>query len=454
MQLTKLISKINSLSKVEKEIFLSSLSKAQLIALYQFPDLFLFPKQIIPDTVLSRYIILRCGRRFGKTVSGSAWLAKRIKAGAKSIGLAGAKHEDVFKIMVPNLLNWFDPITRSKIKINEQKHQITFPTCICHTYTSDAENRGSSLEYLWCDELGSWCQSIDEKVKERFQIIDTAVSVGPNPQTIITSTPKSFSLYREIQREIDASNPDYYLITGNMNDNPYLSEEYRRIEKKKYANNAFGRQEYFGELITDNPNALWSYDLLAKCQEPSARSLLLANGVPSQQFYEETGRTVIAIDPSMSMTGDETGIIVATIWKDKVLIVKDASGTYSPNEWANIANNLAYIYKADRIVAEKNQGGDLVAANLRNVNPNLPISTIHAKKGKMTRAEPVAALYEQNKVIHLNSFPKLEQQMVEYSGAGGKSPDRMDALVYAVSELALQPIDNQHRGGVVNTIYW
>lgn len=424
----------------QKADFIGSLSLKELYALYDNPDLFLFDKQIIPDTN-ARYIILRCGRRFGKSVAGSAFIAKKIKAGAKQIGLAGVKHEDIWKIMVPAILSWFPKKFRDKSNINQQKHMVILPNgCQLHTFTSDAENRGMSLEYLWCDEVGSWCDSIDEKVKMRFQIIDTAVSSGPHPQTIITSTPKPFTIYKEWQKEIDNNNPDYHLIIGNMNDNPFLSENYKRIERIKYGSSRFGRQEYFGELLLDTPGALWTNDMLDKCRANAPESIY---------------RIVLAVDPAASAKGDETGIIVAGLAKDgNVYVLLDASGHYTPDAWANKVNKLFNEYKVDRIIAEKNQGGDMVEYTMKTVNPFLPIKLIHANRGKILRAEPVAALYEQGKVKHINVFNELEHQMMTYTGNNNQqSPDRLDALVYAVSELMLEGSYSQ-RAGSINVGYY
>jgi len=443
------IDKFRSLSIEEKKQLVNNLSPAARLELWKYPELFLFKKQEIPQGNW-KYCILRCGRRFGKGRAGAAWVARKVINGAKVIGICGATYEDVYKIMVPYILDCFPP---GQATYNKQSHIITFTNYPCQIYcmSSDKENRGTSLEALWCDEICAWCDSIAEKVEERFNILDTACSIGSNPQTLITSTPKPFPLFIKWNKYIEEKHPHYIMVTGTMWDNPFLSDEYRNKEVEKYGTTRLGRQELYGDLLLDIPGALWQRSWIDNYRLYLSEFLEKINGY----FIDKTkypptlylAKTVVAIDPAVSHHdgSDETGIVVASLGSDGHLyVLEDASGSYSPDQWAQKAIDLFYQYKANVIVAEKNQGGNLIANTLRTYDQYVPIDLVHAKQNKITRAEPVAALYNRGLVHHVtnsksvNNFKDLEDQMTHYdANPKTDSPDRMDALVYAIHALAL-----------------
>jgi len=194
--------------------------------------------------------------------------------------------------------------------------------------------------------------------------------------------------------------------------------------ERRYAGTRLGRQELDGEILDDNPGALWKRDGIDAARVRVAPDLR---------------RVVVGVDPAVtsSATSDETGIVVAGLGYDgRFYVLGDYSGRYSPEQWASRAVQAYRGHKADRVVAERNQGGDLVERNLRTVDRNLPVTTVHAKRGKALRAEPVSSLYEQGRVSHVGSLAALEDQMTAWDPSGdGESPDRVDALVYALTEL-------------------
>lgn len=433
--------KFQSMSLEDRRHFLSKLSVVELKSLYSNPDLFLFDKQIIQGD--ERYIILMCGRRFGKTVGGSAWLAKKILEGAKSVGMCGATHEDVAKLMVPALMSWFP----YKLNYNQQHHKITgFKNgAVVHCFTSDRESRGFSLSYLWNDEICNWCDSVPEKVEERFKILDMAVSVGNNPQTIITSTPKPFPLFIKWQKKIAEGNPLYKLITGTMFDNPFLSPAYKQAQIDEVGSSRFGRQELYGELLTEVEGALWSQDMITNSHSISMD--VYKNTIADKSII----RTIVAVDPSVSDgQGDECGILVASIDSNNTIyILADRSGQYTNDQWAQQTIKALNDFEASSIVIEKNNGGDLVKKNILSLDNNVHIKSVTATKGKIDRAQPVAALYERGKVKHIGielasqdrrgtSLDKLEYELTHFTGnPKEKSPNRLDALCWAVHELRL-----------------
>jgi len=205
-----------------------------------------------------------------------------------------------------------------------------------------------------------------------------------------------------------------------------LSETAIAQLKEKYEGTRLGRQELYGEVLDDLEGALWSY---------SAFDM----GRMDKMDMPEFNRIVVAIDPAVTSdeNSDETGIVVAARCNNnQYYVLDDGSHKASPDGWARKAVSLFHTYGADRIIAEVNNGGDLVERVIRTIDMNVPYSKVHASRGKLVRAEPIAALYEQGRVHHVGEFKELEDQMVSYTPNSRKSPDRMDALVWALTELS------------------
>ena len=196
--------------------------------------------------------------------------------------------------------------------------------------------------------------------------------------------------------------------------------------KSRYEGTALGRQELYAEILDDVEGALWSNKMIEETRLPDGTEI-------------ELTQIIVAIDPAVTNNenSDETGIVV--VGKDinnEYYVLEDSSGKYSPDGWARKAINCFYEWEADRIVAEVNNGGDLVERVLRNIDSNVPYRSVRASRGKMVRAEPVAALYEQRRVHHIGVFEELETQMCTYIGQTNPSPDRLDALVWGLSEIS------------------
>ena len=285
--------------------------------------------------------------------------------------------------------------------------------------------------------MGSWLGN-SEQIKQRFYSIDTCVSAGYNPQTIITTTPITIPLFHEWKRAIDSGDRRYRLITGTMFDNPYLTDQYRESEVKKYGQTRLGRQEIYGEQLAELEGALFTKAAIDRNR--------------TQLTRVDCSRVLIAVDPAITSTSqsDETGIIVMGLTgsavesgKTRAVVLADLPGRYTPKEWAEVVANAFQQYQADYITAERNQGGDLVASNLTAANPLLQpfIKTIHATKSKKLRAEPVSNVLDDDRILFSGEFPELEQQMIEYVGTGSSSPDRMDAFVYGATELLIKNQD-------------
>jgi predicted phage terminase large subunit-like protein len=231
-----------------------------------------------------------------------------------------------------------------------------------------------------------------------------------------------------------------------------LSASFLNFVKNRYGNSAFGRQELYGELIFESPGALWRRDTIkyveqlteAVASEDAAEcctSLIETerNSARHQAATKDFARVVIGVDPAVTYndSSDETGIVVMARGLDgKGYVLDDCSGRYPPSVWSSKVVQKYHDFQADLVVAEVNQGGDLVLEMLRSLNRNIPFSGVRATRGKVTRAEPIASLYERGLILHMRTFPKLEDQLCEYvPGEYKKSPDRLDALVWAATEL-------------------
>ena len=219
---------------------------------------------------------------------------------------------------------------------------------------------------------------------------------------------------------------DVYVTQGNTFENQAnLAESALEMLKERYEGTTLGRQELYAEIITSADGALWKLEQIERARVSKAPPLK---------------HILVAIDPAVtnSADSDETGIMcVGKDENNEYYVLEDRSGRYSPEEWARKAVELYERYDADRIVAEVNNGGDLVERLLRSIDAQVPYRSVHATRGKLVRAEPIASLYEQDKVHHVGRFPELESQMVSYTGERSKpSPDRLDALVWGLSELA------------------
>lgn len=274
--------------------------------------------------------------------------------------------------------------------------------------------RGVQFHRAWCDELASW------RYRESFDNLMMALRLGQNPKCIITTTPRPTKLIKEL-----AQRDDTQVIRGNTFDNmKNLAPSAIAMLKERYEGTRIGRQELYAEILEDVEGALFNAGLIDDAR---------VRDVP------ELERIVVAIDPAVTSTekSDETGIIVAGRSSDNhFYILQDASQTTSPDVWVKKAIELYNRYECDRIVAEVNNGGDLIERLLRTQDSTVPYTSVRATRGKQIRAEPISALYEQNRVHHVGYFKDLEEQMCQFTGNNVKShDDRVDALVWAITSL-------------------
>lgn len=275
--------------------------------------------------------------------------------------------------------------------------------------------RGPQHHGAWCDELAAW------EYPDTWDQLQFGLRLGEHPQTVITTTPRPTKIIKDLIKD-----PETIVTRGSTYENASnLAESTILTLQSKYENTRLGRQELFGEILDDNPGALWNRSMLEATRVKSAPPLI---------------RVVVGVDPAVTSgeDSDSTGIVVAGMSNDgHYYILDDATLKASPQIWAEKAVSKFEAHKADRIIAETNNGGDLVLHLLQQVNPNVPVKKVTASRGKAVRAEPIAALFEQGRAHLVGYYTDLEDELCEYEpGVSQKSPDRMDAMVWALTDLS------------------
>ena len=382
------------------------------------------PEQLAPIGTWWAVWLILSGRGWGKTRTGAEWVQEQITSGAcRRMALVAATAGDVRDVIVegPSGLLAIAP-ENMRPTYEPSKRRLTWPSgAIATTFSADEPERlrGPEFDGAWCDEAGAWTYP------EAWDQLQFGLRIG-KPRCIVTTTPRPTKLIRDL---LSREGNDVVVTRGKTLDNAAnLSPAAVERLVAKYGGTRLGRQELDGELLEDTVGALWKRSWLDRDRVDTAPDLT---------------RIVVAVDPAVSSHegSDLTGIIVAGRARDgQIYVLSDVSDRMSPSEWARRAIGAYEVWKADRIVAEKNQGGDLVENTLRNINSRIPFKAVHASRGKVTRAEPVSTLYEQGRVHHVGTFHQLEDQMCAFTSdfdrsTAGYSPDRVDALVWALTEI-------------------
>jgi phage terminase large subunit-like protein len=374
------------------------------------------------------------GRGAGKTRSGSEWIRENVRQGVKRIGLIAPTAGDSRDVMVEGSSGilevcWeYDRDIKGnplgKPLYEPSKRRLTWANgAMATTFSAEEPERlrGPQHELLWCDELAAW-----QYAQDCWDMAMFGLRIGAHPRAMVTTTPKPIPVVRELMRS-----PNCIVTRATTYANlPNLAPSFVNALMQRYEGTRIGRQELMGEVVDESEKALWNRDMIAAAQWPFGKPL------------PDMRRIVVAIDPAITEnpTSNLTGIVVAGRGRDnRGYVLDDLSGRYSPDAWARRAVDAFDEYKADRIVAEGNQGGDLVRHTISTVRKNLPITIVHASTSKQARAEPVSALYEQKKVSHARSFPELEDQLCTWEPlSGDESPDRLDALVWGLTDLFIR----------------
>ena len=394
----------------------------------------------------------------GKTMAGSNWVVEQLKAGAKRPAIVGQTKNDVISTMIDSDGGILKACERAGIMAEHipSKRRIIFPKLgrdvYAITYSADKPDqfKGPEHDAIWMDEQCKWTYP------EAYKYLLTRARYGPSPKIFSSTTPERSEILDQqipfmINAQIEGSevivydhrvndNPEAFIwvTQSETSDNTKLGKRELSVWNSQWGKSTNAQWALEGRILLDVPDALWT----AKVIEDSRMYVPKSESAAHMTHELNLEKVVVAIDPAVTTgdNSDESGIVVCGIDTDgRGYVLEDASGKYSPVDCCRKADNLLKKWQADIVVYERNQGGDFVKETLRMVNPNMPMKDVWASKGKRTRAEPIVALYEQDRVRHVGHFDLLESQMMAFTMDNRviKSPDRVDALVWGLTELML-----------------
>lgn len=373
-----------------------------------------------------RVWLIRAGRGFGKTRAGAEWVSHVARAHPHAeIALVGATIEDAQRVMVEGPAGLLAVArTGERPCWRPSTRELRFASGARATLFSAAapeKLRGPEHLAAWCDELGKWRAPGGDAAWDNLLL---GLRQDDDARVLVTTTPRPTRLMRRV-----LALPGLHQTRGRTVDNPYLPRSFVEAMLREYGGTRLGRQELEGEMFEEVEGALWR------------RGAIEAGRV---RVAPDLCRVVVGVDPPASAGGDACGIVAVGLGHDGCgYVLEDASvAGQSPDGWADAVAACATRHRADRVVAEKNQGGDMVETVLRAAERAMPLRLVSASRGKVARAEPVAALYERGKVAHVGAWPALEDELCGLQAGGGyegpgRSPDRADALVWALTELML-----------------
>jgi phage terminase large subunit-like protein len=426
------------LPKAQRDAEIAKLAPHERMRLMHHWPFWARPEQIPPPGAWHTWLIL-AGRGAGKTRTGGEWIKANV---CGSTPLAGGKYSRI-ALVAETAADARDVIVDGESGLlaihhkdfrplfEPSKRRLTWPNgamATLYNATEPDQLRGPQHDAAWCDELAKW-----RYARETWDMLQFGLRLGTDPRQVITTTPRPIPLLREL---LAREGKDVVVTRGStLSNSSNLPPAFIAQIRARYEGTRLGRQELDGELLEDVPGALWT------------RAMLDATRLKRSDKLPDMERVVVAIDPATADPNKkgasddtaETGIVVAGLGVDgRGYVLDDLSARIGPMGWARRALAGFDTYHADRIVAEINQGGAMVEATIRAERPSVPYLGVHASRGKVTRAEPIAALYEQGRVSHVGAFPALEDQMTQFTpfglmGEGLK--DRTDALVWALTEL-------------------
>lgn len=369
-------------------------------------------KQRLPERDFFVWLI-SAGRGFGKTRTGSETVRQWVKDN-RYVNLIGATADDARDIMIEGesgIMQICPPSERPQYLAS--KRQLKWPNgAISLIFTADEPERlrGKQHYKIWADEMASW------RYPESWEQAMLGLRLGDKPQAVVTTTPRPTKLIIELMN--DARN---VITTGTTYENrSNLAAGFFDYVIKKYEGTRLGRQELNAEILTDTPGALWKRDQIDACR---------------LTHHPDLPRVVVGVDPTASSTGAEAGIITVGRNGEEYYTLADDSIQGSPNEWATAAVTAYWRHMSDCIVAEKNNGGDMVEAVIKQVDDRVNVKLVWASRGKETRAEPISAIAAKGHDHHVGFFPALEDELCVWT-PGEKSPNRLDAKVWAMTDLS------------------
>lgn len=415
---------------------MSSLTEAEQAELRWFWHFWARENQKTPPGDWNTWLVLS-GRGFGKTRIGSEWIRENVCGGTplsappsgwKRIALVAETAADARDVMVlgdSGILACHPKDFRPEWSPTNRR--LTWPNGVeawVYNATEPDQLRGPQHHAAWVDELAKF-----RYMQETWDQLQFGLRLGEHPRVVVTTTPRPLPLIKRLMND-----PDTVVTKGATMDNKAnLAANTIKALYERYGGTRLGRQELEGEILSDIPGALWNRDSI--------------DATRTGEVPPDLERVIVAVDPAVSNNegSDEHGIVVVGLARDndgyaRGYVLEDGSLRGNPEDWARRAVALYRSWSADKIVAEKNQGGQMVESTIKAVDRSVPVKLVHASRGKVTRAEPISALYEQGRVHHVGRFDLLEDQMCLFSvdnirNISNGSPDRVDALVWGLTEI-------------------
>ena len=378
------------------------------------------------------------GRGAGKTRTAAEWVretAKYTNTGQRRFALVARTAADVRDVIVEGesgIINVTPPSERPLYE--PSKRRLTWPngnTATCFTADEPDSLRGPQFTHAWGDEVAAWRQTPDAAGMTAFDNLRVGTRLGLNPKIMVTTTPKRVPLLYALMAEAEKTGKVIITRGSTMDNSGNLSAAYLDAIKGVYEGTRLAQQELYGEMLDQVEGALWTEELIERNRQGA-----LPGGTPLR---------CIGVDPSVAENPrDECGIVVVAstgerdLYKRQSWVLEDASILGSPDVWANRVVEMARKWGCP-VIAEVNQGGALVRNAINTIDPNVKVLEVHSKVGKQLRAEPITLAYEQGRVHHIGYLADLESQMMSWIPGEGKSPDRVDALVHALTALLIKP---------------
>lgn len=422
---------LQALDPTARQELFNELSPEELDQLAHVWEWIARPSQLAPPGAWSVWLLL-AGRGFGKTRSGVEWVRQRVANGSRYISLISRTPADVRDVLIEGESGLLSCYPRHERPVySPSKRCVDFANgakaLVFSSYEPD-QLRGIQSDSVLADEICAW-----DNIEETWRNALLGLRLGQDTRAMITTTPRNIPLLKGLLKQADDTASGVVVTRGTTYENiRNLSPVFVREVLSLYEGTTIGRQELLAELLDAVEGAMWK------------RQWIDSN---RRARPEHLKRIVVSVDPSTSEhgKGNAAGLIAAGLGEDgHVYVLADHSLQGSPDAWARATIGAYEALSADRVVAEGNQGAGLVTLTLRTLAPNLPVKIVQAKRGKQTRAEPIAALYEQGRVHHTSVFAALEDELCTWT-VGEDSPDRLDALCWAIHELAL-------KGGETKTI--
>ncbi len=417
-----LIERIARCDEARRRTIVASVRDEEFEALFESWAIWARHEQLPPPWFWNIWLIV-AGRGFGKTRAGAEWVNAKAEVAGTRIAVVGPTEDEARRVMVEGSSGLLACAAAAARPVWEpSRGQLSWPNgSTGHVYSgANADSlRGPEHDFAWGDEIAKWAQ-----MEAAWSNLRLGLRRGVLPQALLTTTPRPLPLLRALLASAEVA-----VTRGRTADNPHLPQGFVKAMTAEYAGTRLGRQELDGELIDEAQGALWTRAMIEAVRE---------RALPKLQ------RVVVGVDPPASVGGDACGIIVAALGSDGCgHVIEDASAAgLSPEGWAAAVAQAAARHGADRVIAEANNGGNMVESVLRAADAGLPVKLVNASRGKAARAEPVALLYARGLVKHLGAFPALEDELCGLIAGGGyegpgRSPDRADACVWALTELML-----------------